>query len=130
MGRPKKWDELEMDTKLVLVEGWARDGLIHEQIAHNLGISINTLYEWKRDYPEFAESIKKGREVTDFMVESALLTKATGGDTTAQIFWLKNRKPDKWRDKPDSDEKLKKLIAMLAKLNLTEEEVEDLVKSL
>ena len=36
----------------------------------------------------------------DYEVENALLKRALSGDTTAQIFWLKNRKPEKWRDKP------------------------------
>ena len=37
----------------------------------------------------------------DYEVENALLAKALGGDVTAMIFWLKNRRPDKWRDKPE-----------------------------
>lgn len=38
---------------------------------------------------------------------------------TAQIFWLKNRRPDKWRDKPEppmSNEALEKLDEVLAKI--------------
>lgn len=86
---------------LVLVRGWARDGLIDEQIAHNIGISKATLYDWKNKHPDFLEAIKSSKEVADFEVESALYSKACAGDVTAQIFWLKNRKPDKWRDKTD-----------------------------
>jgi transposase-like protein len=121
MARPKKWDELHMPDKLILVEGWARDGLTDVQIAHNLGVGTTTLYEWKNDYTEFAEALKRGKEVVDRMVENALLKRALGyefeevtyengaetkrvrkevvPDTTAQIFWLKNRKPEEWRDK-------------------------------
>lgn len=84
---------------LIKLEGWARDGLTDEQIAHNAGITAKTLYEWKNKYSSICKSLKKGKEVVDFQVENALLKNALNGDTTAQIFWLKNRRPDKWRDK-------------------------------
>lgn len=108
---------------LIKLEGWARDGLTDEQIAKNMKISPATLYNWKKDHLEILESLKKGKEVVDYEVENALLKRALGytvkeekltkdgevielerevpGDVTAQIFWLKNRKPDSWRDKPE-----------------------------
>lgn len=85
---------------LTLLTGWAKDGLTDEQIADNMGISAKTLYEWKNRYSKICESLKNGKEVADYMVENALFKKALSGDTTAMIFWLKNRRPDKWRDKP------------------------------
>ena len=118
----EEWAEPE---KLTLLEGWARDGLTDEQIAANIGIHVRTLYEWKKRNQQIMKSIKKGKEVVDYEVENALLKKALGytvkeekvtkdgevveckkevpGDVTAQIFWLKNRKPEKWRDKPETD---------------------------
>ena len=98
-GKYQRW--LEPDG-LLLLEGWARDGLTDEQIAHNMGITAKTLYVWKNEYSDICEALKKGKEVVDYHVENALLNKALGGDTTAQIFWLKNRRPDKWRDKPET----------------------------
>lgn len=95
-GKYEKWLE---DENLKLIEGWARDGLTDEQIAHNMGITVSTLYEWKKKYTKISESLKKGKEVIDFEVENALLQSALAGNTTAQIFWLKNRRPDKWREK-------------------------------
>ncbi len=133
MPRQTKYMKYGWNEKLEVIEGWARDGLTDEQIAHNMGISHDTLYKYKKRYPEFAEALKKGKEVIDRKVENALLKRALGykydevkkeailnkdtgeyemvvteiktkevkPDTTAQIFWLKNRKPDKWRDKQD-----------------------------
>jgi len=74
--------------------------LTDEQIAHNIGITYTTLYDWKNKFPEFAKALKKGKEVVDYAVQNALLKKALGGDTVAMIFWLKNRKPSQWRDHP------------------------------
>ena len=96
-GKYQKW--LEPDG-LILLQGWARDGLTDEQLAHNIGISVSTLDAWKNRFPEISAALKKGKAVVDFAVENALLKRAMSGDTTAQIFWLKNRRPDQWRDKP------------------------------
>lgn len=112
-----------------MIEGWARDGLTDEQIAKNIGISKQTFYDWKKKYADFSDSLKNGKEVIDRQVENALLKRAIGyeyeeisekfeggvlterkvtkkqvvPDTTAQIFWLKNRKPSVWRDKAQVD---------------------------
>lgn len=132
-----KW-ETHVKDKLILVEGWARDGLTDEQIWNKLGISKDTFYSYKNKYSDFSDSLKRGKEIVDTEVENALLQKALGSketlkkpvklkqviysdagkklkefeeivmveeevliapDTTAQIFWLKNRKPGVWRDK-------------------------------
>lgn len=95
-GKYQKWLEPE---SLILLEGWARDGLTDEQIAKNMGITRKTLAEWKIKYSDIGDTLKKGKEIVDFQVENALLSSAFDGNTTAQIFWLKNRRPDKWRDK-------------------------------
>ena len=118
----------ELKEKLTLIQGWARDGLILEQIAHNLGVSRSVFFKMKKKYKDVAEAIKKGKEVVDIEVENALLKRAIGydyeevktyiqensgkvtkrkevtvkhiaGDVTAQMFWLQNRKNDKWKDR-------------------------------
>ena len=118
LGKINEW--LKKD-KLILLEGWARDGLTDEQIAKNIGISRSSLYEWKKKEVDIFDALKKGKEVIDFEVENALLKRALGyeyeeetyengiltkkvkkqvpPDTTAQIFWLKNRKKEQWREK-------------------------------
>lgn len=129
-GKFKEWLEEE---KLALITGWARAGLTDEQISKNMGIAYSTLREWKKKYPAISASLKKGKEVVDFEVENALYKRAIGyeyeeektyiqevdgkvtkkkeiikrhvpGDTTAQIFWLKNRKPKEWRNNPENQE--------------------------
>lgn len=96
-GKYRRWLEPE---GLLLLEGWARDGLTDEQIAHNVGVSVCTLYEWKKRFGEIAEALKNGKEVADYHVENALYAAAMSGNVAAQIFWLKNRRPDRWREKP------------------------------
>lgn len=124
MAKYEKWLEQE---GLLLIEGWARDGLTDEQIAGNMGVSRSTLNSWKDRYPDILDALKKGKEIVDRQVENALLKRALGyeyeeikekyefgelsertitkkqvvPDTTAQIFWLKNRKPKDWRDKQE-----------------------------
>lgn len=113
---------------LLKIEGWARDGLTDKQIAHNIGISHATLYEWKKQFPELSDTLKKSKDVVDRMVENALFKNAIEGNTTAQIFWLKNRKPDKWREKPayEDTSELDKLDAILKgmKDNATNQQTE------
>ncbi len=119
MARQSKYDE----SQLILVEGWARDGLTEAQVAHNLGVTYETLRQWKMRHPAFLAAIKRGKEVVDREVENALYKSALGFDyaeeavtnkgdvvtvtrhatpnVTAQIFWLKNRKPGVWRDRKE-----------------------------
>lgn len=139
MARRGKQDDWLTDDGLLLIEGWARDGLSLEQIAHNMAIASSTLREWRKNYPAISTAIKKGQAPVDYEVENAMLKSALGytvkvkkpikvktkkqlkdkgtieeerieyaeeevyikPDTTAQIFWLKNRRPDKWRDRQD-----------------------------
>ena len=156
-----KYEAWLTNDGLLRIEGWARDGLTEEQIAHNMGISRSTLSEWKLKFPDIADALKNSKEVVDRIVENALFKKACGytvevkkpikvrrveyndetgkkireyeeivetveevhvpADTTAQIFWLKNRKPEAWRDKvlytDESElEKLDELIGSIDRL--------------
>lgn len=133
--RPEDWLEPDM---LLLIEGWAREGLFDKDIAKKMNVSEATLNNYKKKYPEVKQALRKGKEIVDIEVENALFKKALGynvpvqkafklkdivygengkkiseterieyaeeeihvpADTTAQIFWLKNRKKAQWRDK-------------------------------
>lgn len=63
---------------LILLEGWARDGLTDEQISYNMGINKATLYRYKKDHCDICDALKKGKEVVDRKVENALLKRALG----------------------------------------------------
>ena len=91
--------DTHVKDKLILVEGWARDGLTEEQIARNLGISYSTFKDYKNKHSALLTALKKGNEVVDYEVENALYKAAINGNVTAMIFWLKNRMPEKWREK-------------------------------
>ena len=112
---------------LLRLEAYARDGLTDKDISLKMGINRATLYDWKNKYPDISDALKKGKEIVDIVVENALYKRAIGfeyeevkqiiekdksgkdkkriektkkyvpPDTTAQIFWLKNRKPEEWR---------------------------------
>jgi len=155
-----KWPEVE--SKLVLIEAWCRDGLIEKDICHNLDISAQTLNVYKHEHPELVEALKRGKEVVDIAIENALYKRAKGyayeevtkelvdskdkygypivddngavkqelkitkvvtkevqPDVTAQIFWLKNRKPKDWRDKHEIEKTVEHRIPMLQEIQDT-----------
>jgi hypothetical protein len=97
-------------------------GKTEEQVADILGVAVSTLDKWKQRYPQFLQALKEAKETPDDIVEASLFQRATGythteekifcsfgqvirvkvqkhypPDVTAQIFWLKNRRPEKWR---------------------------------
>ena len=114
-----------------------------------MGIHVGTLYRWQDEHHELRDALKRGKAPVDLQVENALYKNAIGyeyeetiteieeldngkqrkhvrkikkykqPDTTAQIFWLKNRRPDRWRDKPitiEDTNTMEKLDAMLAEV--------------
>lgn len=113
---------------LIKIKGWARKGLSNVQIAQNIGISEQTLYKWADKYDEFGEALKKTKEVLVYDVENAMYKAAQGyfvtetettknkdgkiistktkdrwipPNTAAQIFLLKNKDPENWRERTD-----------------------------
>jgi hypothetical protein len=127
MARPTSYkpEYAEQAQKLCLL------GATDVELADFFDVTINTIGNWKGRFPKFLESLKAGKEVADERVSRSLYHRANGytydavkifpprkgsrepvlvpyrehvpPDTTACIFWLKNRKPAEWRDKQELD---------------------------
>ena len=124
MARPSKYkaEYAEQARKLCLL------GATDKELADFFEVAEDTIHEWKKAHAEFSESIKKGKmqadsDVADRLYQRAMgyehpeidlrvvgveivetpITKVYAPDTTAAIFWLKNRQRGKWRDKVDQE---------------------------
>lgn len=120
MGRPSKYrpEFVEQAKKL------CRLGATDIEIADFFGITVRTLFNWKNEHDDFFHALNESKTIPDERVERSLFHRAIGyehdevdirvidhqivktqirkyypPDTTACIFWLKNRRPDLWRDK-------------------------------
>ena len=124
-GRPTKYKK----EFCIQAEKLCKKGFIDTEIADFFEVNVDTIYEWKKKHKEFSESLKSGKLYSDEAVVSSLYGRALGyefeerkvevdaekkekvtittkqmaGDTTAQIFWLKNRRPKEWRNAPELD---------------------------
>lgn len=100
-------EEWVKPDKLMLIQGWKRNGLTDEQIAKNIGISPRTFERWKSKERQIRQVLKANKEIVNFQVENKLLKKAKEGNMTAIIFWLKNNWRDKYNDSQLSPDELK-----------------------
>ncbi|CAK1305283.1 terminase [Burkholderia pseudomallei] len=118
-GRPSSYrpEYAEQAAKLTKL------GATDSELSDFFGVAEKTLNNWKRQHPEFLQSIKSGKSLADAEIADSLFNRAKGyehddldlrviggklrktkirkhyaPDTTAAIFWLKNRQPEKWRD--------------------------------
>lgn len=125
MGRKSAYKE----EYIQLAENYALLGATDKEMADFFGVTDRTLNQWKKEHSEFLQSLKKGKSIADANVASRLYKRAIGydckatkfavsegkitdskeyiehypPDTTAAIFWLKNRQPEKWRDRKEVD---------------------------
>ena len=123
-GRPSKFDEKMCEQ----AEKLAKLGATDKEMADFFDVSESTLNLWKEEHPEFSESLKRGKTIADAEVSHKLYHRALGyehpedkiflhegspvvvptvkhypPDSTAAIFWLKNRQRDKWRDRQEHE---------------------------
>lgn len=123
-GRPTKYEDkfAEQAAKLCAL------GATDIELADFFEVDVSTIYRWKSLHQQFCEAIKTAKEVADERVERSLYARATGyehdevdlrviegqvvqtpirkfypPDTTAGIFWLKNRRSQQWRDKVEQE---------------------------
>lgn len=105
-------------------------GATDQEMADFFEVDVRTIYRWKHDQDKFCQALKSGKDVADERVERSLYQKAIGyeqdevkifmpggasepvyapfrakiaPDTTAAIFWLKNRRSQDWRDKTETE---------------------------
>ena len=92
-GKYVQW--LEPDN-LLRLQAWTRDGATDAEIAAHIGISRDTLYSWKKKYPDFSDALKRGKEVVDIEVENALLKRAMGyeyNEVTKEMTYAPDGEP-------------------------------------
>ncbi len=137
VARPSKY-ETHVAPRLEEIKDWCRNGATDEEIAKRLGSSRDSFYQYKKEFSDFSDTLKETKEIVDAQVENALLKRALGyeykevtkkvvdgelkvtkvitkhvvPDTTAQIFWLKNRRPDKWREKPAEEKEEQESVSV------------------
>jgi hypothetical protein len=108
--RPKyRADAPELARRLALL------GLTDDETASVFGVSVRTLHRWKREHPEFVEALEAGKRPADAAVAHALFSRAVGytdpsgkhyaPDPLSCIYWLKNRRPEAWRDRVEVEQR-------------------------
>lgn len=72
------------------------EGLTMQQIAEYFGVNRNTFAKIMERQPEVNEHYKKGKSKVIADISSKLVAKARGGDTAAQMFYLKTQA--RWKE--------------------------------
>lgn len=101
-GEPTKYGRKAWEVTpdiIAKVESMASLGLTIDQLAKCVGTSSSTLSKAKKQIPELEEAYQSGRAKGVLTIANALFNKAKKGDTTAMIFFLKNRAPEEWMDR-------------------------------
>ena len=98
-GRPTKYKEEYAERAY----GACLLGATNEDLAKIFDVATSTVDKWIAEIDGFSGSVKAGREGADEKVVQSLYNTALEGNTTAQIFWLKNRRRKDWREKQEID---------------------------
>ena len=87
------------EAMLIQTEALASQGCSKTEIARVIGMGLSTLMEKQKAIPEFLEAIKRGQAKGVATICNSLFQTAKGGNVTAQIFFLKNRSAENWKDR-------------------------------
>lgn len=100
-GRPRiDLSQWEQEEQLTILSGLRKSGESMQDIAEYMGISVRTLYSWIKQSDKLNAALSVDLEVANYKIESALYQTAISGNVNAQITWLCNRRPDKWKRNP------------------------------
>lgn len=81
----------------------AQQGLTDKEIAEQLGVHVSTFWRWFNEHPHLREAVRAAGKTANSRVKMSLYDRAINGSDTASIFWLKNREPDEWRDRRETE---------------------------
>jgi prepilin-type processing-associated H-X9-DG protein len=132
-GRKSLYDEMEIDDKLDAIRGWSMAGSTDKDIYTMLEVSASAFYEWKKKYPQFKDALKKGKDIANGELQNSAYKQAMGyyqtvtepvkvkrgqdweeiemvtyekfipANNTMNIFMLKNRMPEQYKDKQHTE---------------------------
>lgn len=154
--RVTNYKEWLSEERLNQIKSWKGEGISHEALAERIGINRTTLYSWISKYPEIAQAVKEGQQRTVQYIENALIKKINGytlrdtkrykttdkdgnvverievtekevgPDTTAIIFALKTKDPERWNEKITMEHSGRVDSTVNHYANLTEDELKKL----
>lgn len=146
MARPSRYkaEFAEQAAKL------CRLGATDKELAAFFGVTEKTVNNWKTAHPLFLQSLKAGKELADAEVADKLFQRAIGyshpevhisnfqgvitqtpitkhypPDPTSMIFWLKNRRPDLWRDKPEASDDEQETLPVKVEISVKDARIRD-----
>src|SRR5690606_22212030 len=121
-----------------------------KELAEFFGVTERTINAWKGAHPKFLHALKEGKQLADAQVAEKLFQRAIGyshpdvhisnfqgiitqtpitkhypPDPTSMIFWLKNRRPDLWRDKPEPEDDDGKVLPVKVEISVKDARVRD-----
>lgn len=124
VGRPSKFNDALKEKMLELYER----GYTNQQVADFVGVHVRTIENWQAKHQEFMWALKDAKQIADDLVEASLFARAVGysheeekvfcdkgdiityktikqypPDIGAMTLWLKNRRPEEWREKSEID---------------------------
>lgn len=149
-GPKSKFNDKVRETFLRLI----KEGKTEDEIADIVGVCRKTLNNWKGEHPELLYAVREARQTADELVEASLYRRALGyshpetklfahegivfskeevtkhypPDTTAAMFWLRNRQPKRWKEKTESDVTVNNNVTTLTDEQLDAKLAEKLAK--